>query len=186
MTLRISHTPTRSREETFSALFGASFDRVYAFVLFRTANTHAAEDITAEVFARGWQKLRDPGDNDAAQAWLFTTARRLVVDSYRSRSTQPISQLAEVAHPQSPSPEIAALTNERLALLQRCLHDASERERDVIGLRFVARLRNRDIASLIGTSEGNVAKILHRTLHKLRDRLSAEGYRLEDGQEERS
>jgi RNA polymerase sigma factor (sigma-70 family) len=75
------------------------------------------------------------------------------------------------------------VARERLALLRRCLTDLSERERDVIGLRFIAQLRHREIASLVRTSEGNVAKILHRTLRTLRDRLAAEGYTASDGRE---
>ena len=71
----------------------------------------------------------------------------------------------------------------RLAILARCLTDLSDRERDVIGLRFIARLHNREIAPLVSTSDGNVAKILHRALRKLRDRLIAEGYTTSDGPE---
>jgi len=165
-----------SREESFAALYEAEFSRVYGFVNFRTGNETIAEDIAAEVFARAWARLRDPGERDAAAAWLFTTARRLVIDHYRRAPLRALASVDESAYPSSRSPEIAAVSNERLAILGRCLTDLADRDRDVIGLRFVARLRNREIASLVHTSEGNVAKILHRALRKLRDRLATEGY----------
>jgi RNA polymerase sigma-70 factor (ECF subfamily) len=157
---------------------------VYAFVRFRTADQPTAEDIAAEVFARAWSKLHDPSDPDAAAAWLFTTARRLVIDHYR-RTTRPISleTVSDSAHAWGLAPETAAVASERLATLARSMTDLSEREREVIGLRFIARLRHRQIASLVGTSEGNVAKILHRALQKLRDRLATEGYTASDGLE---
>jgi RNA polymerase sigma-70 factor (ECF subfamily) len=182
--LRLGRGAMAGREQTFTAMYEAQFDRVYAFVRFRTASETAAEDIAAEVFARAWSKLRDPADRDAAPAWLFTTARRLVVDHYRRLPIQGLGSVAESAQPSSPSPESAALSSERLALLVRCLTALSDREREIIGLRFVARLRNREIGSLVRTSEGNVAKILHRALRKLRDRLTAEGYTASDGLEE--
>jgi RNA polymerase sigma-70 factor, ECF subfamily len=182
--LRLGHGPVARREETFAALYEAQFDRVYAFARFRTADEAAAEDIAAEAFARAWSKLRDPADVDAATAWLFTTARRLLVDHYRRLSTQPVGSMSESAHPSSSSPERAALSSERLAMLARCLTSLTDREREIIGLRFIARLRNREIGSLVRTSEGNVAKILHRALRKLRDRLTAEGYTASDGLEE--
>jgi RNA polymerase sigma-70 factor (ECF subfamily) len=181
--LRLGHGPVARRDETFGALFEAQFDRVYAFARFRTADD-AAEDIAAEVFARAWSKLRDPADVGAATAWLFTTARRLVVDHYRRPSTEVVGSIAESHHPWSSSPEDAALSSERLAILARCMTSLTDREREIIGLRFVARLRNREIGSLVRTSEGNVAKILHRALRKLRDRLTAEGYTASDGPEE--
>jgi len=167
-------------EAPFAALYEARFDRVYAFAYFRTGDVATAEDIAAEVFTRAWSNLRDPSDVNAAAAWLFTTTRRLVVDHYRRPRTHDLASIEESAHPSGHSPEVAAVTSERLATLTRCLTDLSDRERDVIGLRFVARLRNREIGSLVRTSEGNVAKILHRTLKKLRDRLAAEGYTGDD------
>jgi len=167
-------------EAPFAALYEAQFDRVYAFAYFRTGDAATAEDIAAEVFTRAWSHLRDPSDMNAAVAWLFTTTRRLLVDHYRRRRTDDLASLEESAHPSGRSPELAAVTSERLATLTRCLTDLSDRERDVIGLRFVARLRNRDIGSLVQTSEGNVAKILHRALKKLRERLAAEGYTSDD------
>src|SRR5206468_5516268 len=101
------------------------------------------------------------------------------------RTTPPISleAVADSAHPSGLVPETAAVASERLAALGRSMTDLSEREREVIGLRFIARLRHRQIASLVGTSEGNVAKILHRALQKLRDRLATEGYTASDGLE---
>lgn len=183
MSVRLARQPASPRNETFAALYEAHFDRVYAFVRFRTGDAATAEDIAAEVFTRAWSKLPDPDDRNAAVAWLFTTARRLIVDHYRRGRYQNLASVDESAHPSSHSPEAAAFSRERLALLTRCLTDLSDRERDVIGLRFVARLRHREIGSLVRTSEGNVAKILHRALGKLRDRLAAEGYTASDGLE---
>jgi RNA polymerase sigma-70 factor, ECF subfamily len=175
--------PAPPREQAFAALYEAEFDRVYGFVHFRTGDETTAEDIAAEVFARAWSKLRDPGNRNAAAAWLFTTARRLVIDHYRRAPIQPLGLVDEPTALPNRSPERAAVSNERLAVLRRCLTDLSDRERDVIGLRFVAQLRNREIAALVRTSEGNVAKILHRALRGLRDRLTAEGYTASDGLE---
>jgi RNA polymerase sigma-70 factor (ECF subfamily) len=183
ISLRFAREPAPPREETFAALYEAQFDRVFGFVHFRTGDATTAEDIAAEVFTRGWSKLRDPGETDAASAWLFTTARRLVIDHYRRAAVQALGSVDESVHPSSRSPEAAAVSNERLATLGRCLTDLSDRERDVIGLRFVAQLRNREIATLVRTSEGNVAKILHRALRKLRDRMATEGYTASDGLE---
>jgi RNA polymerase sigma-70 factor (ECF subfamily) len=169
-----------ARGSAFAALYEVQFDRVYAFAYFRTGDAATAEDIAAEVFTRALSKLRDPSDANAAAAWLFTTARRLVVDHYRRPRTHDLASIEASAHPLGRSPEVAVVTSERLATLTRCLTDLSDRERDVIGLRFVARLHNREIGSLVGTSEGNVAKILHRALKKLQDRLAAEGYTKDD------
>ncbi len=66
------------------------------------------------------------------------------------------------------------LRAEREALVRRYVGELGERERAIVELRFVAGLRNREIAPIVGLSEGNVAKILHRTLRRLRARLTSE------------
>ena len=65
---------------------------------------------------------------------------------------------------------------ERMNLLSQ-LNRLSEREREVIGLKFVACLQNREIARVLNMPEGTVGSLLHRTLARLRDALHEEGGR---------
>jgi len=47
----------------------------------------------------------------------------------------------------------------------------SEREQEIIGLKFGGGLTNRKIAALLDLKENHVAVILYRAMHKLRQRL---------------
>ncbi len=69
----------------FADLYQAQFGRVYAYLRWRADDPAAAEDLTAEVFGRAWAHRAAELAPDAAVAWLFTTARRLVADRYRGR-----------------------------------------------------------------------------------------------------
>jgi RNA polymerase sigma-B factor len=53
----------------------------------------------------------------------------------------------------------------------RC--DLSERDRQVLGLRFFRGLTQREIAEEIGTTQMQVSRILTRVLSALRDKLEA-------------
>lgn len=55
------------------------------------------------------------------------------------------------------------------ALLKRL----PEREREVIGLKFVACLQNREIARVLNMPEGTVGSLLYRSLARLRDALKS-------------
>ncbi|HEY8477156.1 MAG TPA: sigma-70 family RNA polymerase sigma factor [Chloroflexota bacterium] len=161
-----------ARAEAFAALYRAQFDRVYAYLRYRVGNRALAEDLAAEVFVRAWAKLRAVDHPQGAVAWLFVTARHLAVDHYRSSPPAlSLEALAPDVHPTSESPDEQVLAAERAALAMSCLRALGEREREVVVLRFVAGLRNREIARVVGTSEGNVAKIIHRALRKLRAHL---------------
>jgi RNA polymerase sigma factor (sigma-70 family) len=55
-------------------------------------------------------------------------------------------------------------------LLQSFLLELSEREHDLVALKYGAGLSNREIARTMGLSESNVGSILHRTVTNLRKR----------------
>jgi RNA polymerase sigma-70 factor, ECF subfamily len=168
-------TKSVTRDEAFAVLYERQFGRVYAFLRYRLGDELLAEDLTAEVFARAWAKLTDLQYPDKATAWLFTTARNLLTDHYRAQPVLlPLTGLPPEGHPVTDGPEMRVLAEERLELIQRCLGDLSEREREIVGLRFVAGLRNREIALVLSMSEGNVAKIIHRATSKVRKRLHEE------------
>jgi RNA polymerase sigma factor (sigma-70 family) len=155
------------RRKRLADLYAATAPRVLRFLEHRLADAALAEDLTAEVYARAWAKLWDLSNPDAATAWLFRTARNLATDhARRTRATVPITQVGEAMHPTSTSPEPLVDLASLLAPLQH-------REREAIALRFVVGLRNREIAGVLGTTEGNVAKLIHRGLRRLRSTVEA-------------
>ena len=182
--LRRSEAAGISREAdataaAFVELFRQHWQRVHGFLRYRLGDPALAEELTAEVFARAWASWMtrgQPPTPEAAQAWLFITARNLATDHFRRRkSTCPLDGLPAFLHPTSDSPETGALANDTLAGVERCLINLSEREREILGLRLIAGLRNRAIAGIANTSEGNVAKIVHRALRRVRQCLLEEG-----------
>ena len=50
----------------------------------------------------------------------------------------------------------------------------SERERDLLGLRFASGLKNCEIARVVKLDENHVAVLIYRALRKLRARLDGE------------
>ena len=163
----------------FAELYRQHWQRVYGFLRYRSHDQTLAEDLTAEVFARAWASWTtrgQPPTDEAAQAWLFITARNLATDHFRRRrSIYPLDAVPAALHPRSDSPECDVLASDTQARIERCLTDLGEREREIVGLRLIAGLRNSAIAEITRTSEGNVAKIVHRALRKVRLCLTEEG-----------
>ncbi|PZG14874.1 RNA polymerase subunit sigma [Micromonospora craterilacus] len=56
-----------------------------------------AEDLLQETFLRAWRQLLRDDDTDIEifRPWLFTVARRLVVDMLRARRVRPVEVMAE-------------------------------------------------------------------------------------------
>jgi RNA polymerase sigma factor (sigma-70 family) len=160
----------------FAAIYDHYFPRVYNYVRYRVREADAADDVTAQVFERAWVKLDGYRPERAPLAvWIFAIARNAVNDHLRVQWRRRWLSL-EVLHYQ-PSrdlqPEEIAARNETRARLLLAVDRLSERERDILGLKFGAGLTNRNISELAGLSESNVGVILYRAVRRLRAELSA-------------
>jgi RNA polymerase sigma-70 factor (ECF subfamily) len=157
--------------DAFIRLYDEYFPRVYNYARYRCNDAATAEDLTALAFERALGRLEDYDPRRAPfGAWLFAIVRNLVNNHLRQegrRGLLPLEKCTGQADRTAPLEEriIQAETqNELLAALQ-CL---SERERDLLSLKFAAGFTNRRIGEITGLSEANVGVILYRALHRLR------------------
>lgn len=144
----------------------------------------AAEDIAAETWTnvvRGLAKFR--GDEQNWRAWLFTTARRRVIDQTRQLMRRPAASLEALPDlaladlPGLRSPDTAELALENLATRAAIDVIASlpPQQAEVIMLRVVAGLSHETIARLLDRSPGAIRIAAHRGLHRLASVLSETG-----------
>ena len=165
-----------SHKVSFDELYRQYYERVLAYMRFRTGSMDAAEDLAAQVFERAVSHLDDLQSPGAVGAWLFRIARNCAADYFRRyRVMVSLDTLVDGNHPRESSPEEELVAREERMLLLTQLNRLSEREREVIGLKFVACLQNREIARVLHMPEGTVGSLLHRALSRLRDALHDEG-----------
>jgi len=112
-------------------------------------------------------------------AWLFAIVRNAVNDHLRAKRRRRWLSLEVLRDRASagPQPEEVAIHGETRAELLAAVARLSDRERDLIALKFAAGLTNRRIAKLTGLSESNVGVILYRAMQRVRAELSAQGVR---------
>jgi RNA polymerase sigma-70 factor (ECF subfamily) len=161
-----------SREEVdWDAVYAEQLPRVFNFFRYRCANLSDAEDLTSITFEKAWRgRDRYRRDKGAFSTWLFTIARNAAVDHYRARMPAvPLDEAALVAAAGATPEDQSALRSDaaRLAVVLQTL---SDRDRELVALKYGAGMTNRDIASATGLSESNVGTILHRAVQALRER----------------
>jgi RNA polymerase sigma-70 factor, ECF subfamily len=137
---------------------------VYAFVAYRIGAGHDAEDVTGEVFERAlrYRKGYDP-TKGAPLAWLVGIARRVLAD----RALSGIETAAEVPEMQAPG-ELEYDSLERLTLAA-ALIQLSDRDRELLAMRYGADMTGAQIAQVLEQSTNAVEVALHRALRRLRD-----------------
>jgi len=162
----------KTDSEAFGLLYERYHTRIYNYVYYRTGNVADAEDLTARIFVRAMQHIETYEDKGLPfSAWLYRIAHNLVANWHRDRSRRPLIALDDIAQWQvgDADPEFSAqLTEDREALLQAIRRLPAERQEMLI-LKFVERLSNAEIGSIMGRSEGAIKSLYHRTLLSLRD-----------------
>lgn len=161
----------------FAAIYDHYFPRVYNYVRYRVGDATAADDVTARVFERALVHLgRYRPERAPFAAWLFAIARNAVIDHLRAQKRRRWLSLDLLRGRASsePKPHESVVQDETRTELLAAVATLSERERDLIALKFAAGLTNRRIAELTGLGESNVGVILYRAVRRLRAELGAE------------
>lgn len=154
----------------FAPLYRRYRDRVYWYVYTRTADHDDAADLTQQIFVRALDALAQyqPRRGSFA-AWLFGITRHaLATFQRRRRPTITWDLLPGAMQPVAPDdPAAALLRQEDLARLHTLFDALDADKRELLALRFVARLTAAEIAVVIGKSEAATQKQLRRILHAL-------------------
>lgn len=159
--------------DTFEQVYDYYFPRVYNYIRFRVGDPHLSDDLTSMVFENALKKLGSYNSQKGKfAAWLFSIAHNTIVDHFRKKKNnlctyEEIEKLIDTTF----DIEKACIANEFRASLFKSLGSLTERERNIIGLKFWAGLTNRKIASLMGLSENNIGVILYRSITRLKDVL---------------
>jgi len=164
------HRTNGPSQVEFCRLYEAYFPRLMAYVLSRLPQREVAEDIVAEAFLRAylhWDSLRNKG---AVESWLFSIAHNLLVSYVRAQART--SRWWEQAERIDDSPEEAALDQDERRRMWKAMARLPQRYQQVLSLRFELGLCHRQVAQVMGVSEGNARVLLLRALRRLRAIMS--------------
>jgi RNA polymerase sigma-70 factor (ECF subfamily) len=133
----------------------------------------SAEDVVQETLLRAWRHPRVLDQSQgSARAWLFTVARRIAIDGWRSATSR-----SEVSTDTPPELPIGDGTDRVLQgwLVAQALGELSTRHREVLVLCFFQGHSVADAAARLGVAEGTVKSRTHYALRALRLVLEEKG-----------
>jgi RNA polymerase sigma-70 factor (ECF subfamily) len=142
---------------------------VYSYAAYRLGEGHDAEDVTSEVFERA---IRYRGSYDRSKGeplgWLLGIARRCADDALAKRPRDE-AELKEIAAVGSVEDDTV-----RRVTLNAALAQLSERDQELVALRYGAELTAPQIAEVMDAQTNAIEVALHRALGRLRRILEAE------------
>lgn len=167
--------PIPEEQEQLSRLFVEHHRRVLRAAYRITGSVADAEDVAQSVFLRLAHGECPQVAN--AGSYLYRAAINGALDLLRRRKASPAETLDDAGAGQvastarSSSPEMAVAQSQLGAMLRLAIAELPSRAAEMFTLRYIEDLGNREIASLMGTSQAVVAVTLFNARGKLKARL---------------
>lgn len=162
---------TELREKPYFERVYAEFkEKVARYVHGNISNVHDAEDVVSEVFVKVLDGLTNYDKRKASlSTWIYAITRNAVIDYFRAAK-----QFCELPEELSDAEnaEEKLLNEEALENLAAALKQLSERDRDIVVLRYYSGKKLKNIADTMNISY-SYAKLLHaNALKRLRELIN--------------
>ena len=177
----------RGEADAFATLYAAYAPEIERYLWHRLGRRDdgLAEDLTAEVFVRAFERLDRYVDRGLPfAAWLYRLARNLLIDHLRARPRRAADSLERAPEAAGVADGAAAREEGRVLdhlALEPALARLSPDQRRALELRFLDGLPIAEAARIVGKTEDAVKKLQQRGLARLRRILAADGIGVERG-----
>lgn len=140
--------------------------RIYNFLHQFTRHHHDAEDLTQQTFLKAYQNLHRFDCERPLINWLFTIARRTALNHFRAAKKW--EEVADDTPSESPSPASQSETSDAAEnLWAHARRILSQREFEVLWLRFAEELSIEETARIAGLTATHVKVLVYRARQQL-------------------
>lgn len=161
--------------EWITSVMDQHADALVRYTARLTPDLDTARDVVQDAFLRLCKADR-AAVGERVDLWLYTVCRNRAFDLYRKdRRMTPLTEAAARIHSSSDAgPEAAALNLDHRGRLLALLATLSERQQEVVRLKFQHEMSYAEIAQVTGLSVANVGYLLHMALKRLREIAAGE------------
>jgi RNA polymerase sigma-70 factor (ECF subfamily) len=175
----------RGEEDAVRAVFEVCYPRAVRLGALSGLDTDRAQDCAQDAFVHAFERREQLRDPEAFAVWFHRIVTRAVLDALiasnkKSPSLPDDEDMAEDwCRTQAPLPDDVALNNERRDDLWRRVEKLPPSYRVPLVLRYYHGFATREVADILGVSDGAMRVTLHRAVQRLRLAFVAEGVQRE-------
>jgi RNA polymerase sigma-70 factor (ECF subfamily) len=161
-------------KEAFSRVYTEYYSPIYKYLFVRTHNKELTEDLTQDVFLKAYKSLSSfKSTGSSPLAYFYTIARNTLIDFRRKRNIDTVTdedifeRIKDTSHDAEKNPEDAAIHSEDSRKIHEYIHKLTEEQREIITLKFMNGLENKEIAEITGKTEAAIRQMQVRALRTL-------------------
>ena len=154
----------------FETIYKTYWQKVFRLCMGYANDTAAAKDLAQETFIKVWKQLPKFRNESSIGTWIFRIASNTCLRQIQKDKKMPKSEL-----PLEIKDEILETNIEKdIQLLYQYISELQEVERIIISLEL-EDMHQKEIAEIVGLSEGNVRVKIHRIKEKLTQKFKKNG-----------
>ncbi|GAA4840717.1 sigma-70 family RNA polymerase sigma factor [Paenibacillus vulneris] len=149
---------------------------VWNYAYFLTRDRHASDDISQEVFLRAFRGVKDFRGESTVKTWLLKITRNLSYNYRNSAFLRRVILLEWIRRKETvTSAENEFMDREAANVIWRIILEMPLNFREVLLLDIRHEMTTREMAGVLGVSEGTVKSRLHRARTKVFKKLQEVG-----------
>ena len=148
-----------------AALYSATSTSIYAFILSMLKNVQDAEDVLQNSYIHVYRAASSYKRRGRPMGWLITIARNLCFDRLREREKS--GELKDEDWDRYLTEE-KGIPYEQKLILENCMMQLSDEERQIVVLHTVSGFKHREIADITGQKVSTCLSKYNRAIKKLR------------------
>ena len=165
------------RRSSHAQQFRHVYDEVYPIIIrivYRiTGDLDSAEELCQDAFIKFYERIDLVADADQAKYWLIRVARNLALNfqKRRGRERRAYERVFREPPRREDSGETTVMKGESAQAVKDALNVLPESLRTVIIMKEYGELSYKEIAAVLGISEGNVKVRVYRARERLAEHL---------------
>jgi len=157
--------------KAFESIYQLFSDSIYRYLYYMVGEKETAYDLTSQTFLKAYENIKSYRFKGYSfSAWLYKIAHNVAVDNFRSLKARPqevsSDKTQEVVKIAEQSFEEKVV--DRMAI-ENALSKLTEKQRQVMILKYIEQLNNPRIAEILGKTTSAVKALERRALNELKD-----------------
>lgn len=159
------------RRERFDRVISVLHADMYRYATWLSRDPGIAEEVVQEALLRAWKSLDALREDSAAKSWLLTIVRRENARYFERKKLETVD-IDSLTSAQSAM--LAETEDPKLAEMRQAIFHLEDDYREPLVLQVLMGHSTREIAELMGITQGAVLTRLHRARLKLKDEVEKE------------